>query len=174
MVAETYRQAGFHLDLAQQFRSRFEIPTIEFHARLLHHKMTHQASIKKLFKTKQTWESCVNEAREKYEQEYARIKSFKAQASLVPRKDRKKINVKLERIQKTIQTNAQELSNFSMALKETVVKWEQDWKSFCDSCQDMEEHRMNFMKNKLLNYTDTISTVCMFDNEVRFLSPCTR
>jgi len=175
MVDETKSQARFHLSLAQQFRSGLEIPTTAFHVRLLHHKTIHQAGIEKLFKTKQFWESCVNEVREKCEQEYARIKSFKAQASLALGKDRKKINVKLERIQESIQTHERKLSNFSMALKETIIKWEQNWKSFCDDCQDMEEDRMNFMKNILLNYANAVSEVYhMADSAVRFLSLCMR
>jgi hypothetical protein len=174
MAAETDTQARFHLMLAQQFRSGLEIPTTALHARLLRHKTTHQAGIEKLFKTKQSWESCVNEVREKYEQEYARIKSFKAQASLVLGKNRKKINVKLERTQKSIQTHERKLSNFSMALKETIIKWEQDWKSFCDSCQDLEEDRMDFMKNNLVSYADAVSKTYLADVVVRFLSPCMR
>lgn len=166
---ETELQAGFHLNLAQQFRSEFEVPTTAFHARQLHHKKTYQAGIEKEFKTKQTQESYVNKAREKYEQDCVRINSFTAQASLVQGKDLEKINLKLERTQQTVQTNEREFANFSKALHETVMKWEQDWKSFCDSCQDMEEERMDFMKDNLWNYANAVSTVCVADDAVRFL-----
>ena len=174
MVAETECQARFHLSLARQFRSGLEIPTTAFHVRLLHHKTTHQVSIEKLFKTKRSWESYVIQVHGKYEQECARIDSLEAQASLTG-KDRKKIDIELERTQKTIQFHKRELSNISMALKETVIKWEQGWKSFCDSCQDLEEFRMNFMKNKLLSYANAVSEVYhMADDAVRFLSLCMR
>jgi hypothetical protein len=174
MATETVSQARFHLILAQQFRSEFELPTTAFHARLLYHKATHQADIEKLFKTKQYWESCINEAREKYEQECAQIKSLKAQASLVLGKDREEMNIKLERIQKTNQTQEHELSGFSIALNETVIKWEQGWKSFCDSCQDLEKDRKDFMKNNLCSYANAVSKTYMADVVVRFLSPCMR
>jgi len=166
---ETDLQAGYHLNLAQQFRTEFEVPTTAFHARQLHHKKTYQGGIEKEFKTKQTQESYVNKAREKYEQDCVRINSFTAQASLVQGKDLEKINLKLERTQQTVQTNEREFSNFSKALQETVMKWEQDWKSFCDSCQDMEEERMDFMKDNLWNYANAVSTVCVADDAVRFL-----
>ena len=166
---ETEFQAGFHLNLAQQFRSEFEVPTTAFHARQLNHKKTYQVGIEKEFKTKQTQESYVNKAREKYEQDCVRINSFTAQASLVQGKDLEKINLKLERTQQTVQTNEREFSNFSKALHETVMKWEQDWKSFCDSCQDLEEERMDFMKDNLWNYANAVSTVCVADDAVRFL-----
>jgi len=166
---ETDLQASYHLNLAQQFRTEFEVPTTAFHARQLHHKKTYQAGIEKEFKTKQTQESYVNKAREKYEQDCVRINSFTAQASLVQGKDLEKINLKLERTQQTVQTNEREFSNFSKALQETVMKWEQDWKSFCDSCQDLEEERMDFMKDNLWNYANAVSTVCVADDAVRFL-----
>jgi len=174
MATETECQAEFHLILAQQLRSGFELPTTAFHARLLHHKKTHQAGIEKLFKKKQIWESCVNEAREKYEQGCAQIESFKAQASLDLGKVREEMDIKLERIQKTNQTQEHELSDFSMSLNETVIKWEQDWKSFCDSCQDMEEDRMDFLKINLCSYANAVSKTYMADVVVRLLTPCMR
>lgn len=118
---------------------------------------------------KQTQESYVNKAREKYEQDCIRINSYTAQASLVQGKDLEKINLKLERTQQTVQTNEREFANFAKALQDTVQKWEQDWKSFCDSCQDLEEQRIEFMKDNLWAYANAVSTVCVADDEVRFM-----
>ena len=168
---ETERQAGFHMNLAQQIKTEMEAPVAAFHARQLQHKKTYQTGIEKEFKTKQTQESYVNKAREKYEQDCVRINSFTAQASLVQGKDLEKINLKLERTQQTVQTNEREFANFSKALQDTVAKWEQDWKAFCDSCQDMEEQRMEFMKDNMWSYANAVSTVCVADDEVSlFLS----
>ncbi|PPQ70830.1 hypothetical protein CVT26_014035 [Gymnopilus dilepis] len=162
---ETERQAGFHMNLAQQIKTEMEAPVAAFHARQLQHKKTYQTGIEKEFKTKQTQESYVNKAREKYEQDCVRINSFTAQASLVQGKDLEKINLKLERTQQTVQTNEREFANFSKALQDTVAKWEQDWKAFCDSCQDMEEQRMEFMKDNMWSYANAVSTVCVADDE---------
>jgi hypothetical protein len=164
---ETEHQATFHSTLSQQIRSELEAPTTAFHADQHQHKKTYQSFIEKEFKTKQTQESYVNKAREKYEQDCVRINSFTAQASLVQGKDLEKINLKLERTQQTVQTNEREFANFAKALSETVQKWEHDWKSFCDSCQDLEESRMEFMKDHLWAYANAISTVCVSDDEVR-------
>ncbi|PPQ78981.1 hypothetical protein CVT25_002265 [Psilocybe cyanescens] len=162
---ETDRQAGYHLNLSQQIRTELEAPAATFHARLLHHKKTYQTGIEKEFKTKQTQESYVNKAREKYEQDCVRINSFTAQASLVQGKDLEKIQLKLERTQQTVQTNEREFASFSKALQDTVQKWEQDWKGFCDSCQDLEEQRMEFMKDNIWGYANAVSTVCVADDE---------
>ncbi|KAJ3499608.1 hypothetical protein NLJ89_g10081 [Agrocybe chaxingu] len=163
--SEIERQAGFHLNLSQQIRTELEVPTAAFHSRQLQHKKTYQTGIEKEFKTKQTQESYVNKAREKYEQDCVRINAFTAQATLVQGKDLEKINLKLERTQQTVQTNEREFANFAKALQDTVQKWETDWKGFCDSCQDMEEDRMEFMKDNIWTYANAVSTVCVADDE---------
>lgn len=167
--SETERQASFHSNLAQQIRTEFEAPVTAFLSRQLQHKKTYQAAIEKEFKTKQTQETYVNKAREKYEQDCLRINSFTAQASLVQGKDLEKINLKLERTHQTVQTNERDFANLSRVLQETVQKWEQDWKRFCDSCQDLEDQRMEFMKDNLWSYANAVSTVCVTDDEVRTL-----
>lgn len=162
---ETDKQAGFHMILAQQIRADLETPTATFHARQMHHKKTFQAGIEKEFKTKQTQETYVNKAREKYEQDCVRINSYTAQSSLVQGKDLDKITLKLERAQQTVQSNEREFASFAKALSDTSHKWEQSWKAFCDSCQDMEEHRMEFMKDNIWSYANAVSTVCVSDDE---------
>lgn len=166
---ETERQSGFHMSVATQIRTDLEAPTAAFNARQVQHKKSSQNAIEKEFKNKQIQESYVNKAREKYEQDCLRINSFTAQASLVQGKDLEKINLKLERTQQTVQTNEREFANYSKALHDTVQKWEQDWKGFCDSCQDMEESRLEFMKDNMWHYANTISTACVSDDEVRTL-----
>lgn len=163
---ETERQAQYHQTLAHQLRNELEGPTAALHARQLQHKKQQQAAIEKEFKNKQAQEAHVNKAREKYEADCVRINSFTAQSSLVQGKDLEKIMVKLERAQQTVQVNEKEFFNFTKVLQETTQKWEQSWKAFCDSCQDLEEERLMFMKDNLWAYTNEVSTVCVADDEV--------
>ena len=95
-----------------------------------------------------------------------RINSYTAQSTLMQGKDLDRINVKLERAQQTVQANEKDFANFSRALQDTVQKWEQDWKAFCDACQDMEDDRMEFMKDNMWAYANAVSTVCVADDEV--------
>ncbi|GLB37905.1 putative fes/CIP4 homology domain containing protein [Lyophyllum shimeji] len=162
---ETDRQASYHTDLANTIRTELENTAASFHAKQLQHKKTFQAGIEREFKNKQAQEGHVNKAREKYEQDCVRINSYTAQASLVQGKDLDKINLKLERAQQTVHANERDFANFSKALQETVYRWEQDWKTFCDSCQDLEEERMNFMKDNVWAYANAVSTVCVQDDE---------
>ncbi|KAF9486072.1 hypothetical protein BDN70DRAFT_371852 [Pholiota conissans] len=153
------------MKVVHQIRTELETPTMTFNMSQVHHKKTYQTGIEKEFKNKQIQESYVSKSREKYEQDCLRINSFTAQASLVQGKDLEKINLKLERTQQTVQTNERDFANYSKALQDTVQKWEQDWKAFCDSCQDLEESRLEFMKDSLWTYANAVSTVCVADDE---------
>jgi hypothetical protein len=72
----------------------------------------------------------------------------------------------LERAQQTIHANELEFANFAKALGESTLKWEKDWKAFCDSAQDLEEDRLDVMKDVMWGYANAISTVCVADDQV--------
>lgn len=166
MRLETDKQASYHQNLAKQIRDDLEAPTANFVARQAHHKKTFQAAIEKKFKTKQQQEFHVNQAGEKYKSDCLRINSYTAQSTLMQGKELDKIHVKLERAQQTVQANERDYANFAKNLQTTVSEWEQDWKVFCDSCQDQEEERMEFIKDTMWAYANAVSTVCVSDDEV--------
>ena len=168
---ETDKQSGFHLQLAQQIRNELENPVTAFVARQAQHRETHMAAIEKQFKTKQAQEVHVNKSREKYEQDCLRINAYTAQSTLVQGKDLERISVKLERDQQTVHANGREYVHFARALQESVAKWEQDWRQFCDSCQDLEDDRMDFTKDNVWAYANAVSIVCISDDEVRLRNP---
>ncbi|KAJ8508192.1 hypothetical protein ONZ45_g9509 [Pleurotus djamor] len=161
---ETDKQATSHLNLANQIRE-LEGQSATFLNKQVHHKKVYQGSVEKAFKAKQTQESYVNKAREKYEADCIRINSYTAQSTLMQGKDLDKIRLKLERSQQTVQSNERDFANFAKALADTTHKWEQDWKVFCDLCQDLEEDRMEFMKDNMWAYANAISSVCVSDDE---------
>ncbi|KAJ7647451.1 SH3 domain-containing protein [Roridomyces roridus] len=163
--AETERQAAFHLTLSQQVRADLEVQAAAFYAKQQHHKKTYQTAIEKEFKAKQTQEGYVNKAREKYEKDCMLINSFTGQLGLVQGKEAERIHLKLERAQQTVVSNERDFANFARALADTVAKWEQDWKVFCDSCQDLEEDRLEFTKDNMWAYANAVSTVCVSDDE---------
>ena len=164
---ETDKQAGFHSQLAQQIRTDLEGQVGAFVSKQQHHKKVYQAAIEKEFKVKQTRDQHASKAREKYESDCLRINSYTAQSTLVQGRDLEKIHLKLERAQQTVQVNENDYAQFTRVLQETLQKWEQDWKAFCDTCQDLEEERMEFMKDNLWAYANAVSTVCVSDDEVR-------
>lgn len=84
-------------------------------------------------------------------------------------KELDKMHIKLERAQQTVQANEKDYQNFARNLEDTVARWEQDWKAFCDGCQDLEEERLEFMKDNMWAYANAVSTVCVSDDEVSTL-----
>lgn len=163
---ETERQSGFHLQVAQQIKQDLEGQTLAFLAKQQQHRKGYQAAIEKTFKTKQTQESYVLRAREKYESDCSKINSFTAQATLAQGKELDKLNFKRERAEQTVRANEKDFQRFARELKETVTRWEGEWKTFCDSCQDLEEERLEFMKDNMWAYANAVSTVCVADDEV--------
>ncbi|EJD08179.1 uncharacterized protein FOMMEDRAFT_116643 [Fomitiporia mediterranea MF3/22] len=162
---ETDKQATAHAQLAHQVHTELESPAGAFTARQAQFKRGAQSVIEKAFKNKQTQESYVTKAREKYEADCMRINSYMAQSTLVQGKDLEKIQLKLDRARQTVTANEKDFANFARALQGTVEKWERDWKAFCDACQDLEEERIEFMKDNVWAYANAVSTVCVSDDE---------
>lgn len=167
---ETDHQAEYHAKLAKQIRDDLEGPTATFLNRQAHHKKTFQAGIEKKFKTKQQQELHAKTAAEKYKQDCVRINSYTAQSTLMQGRELDKIQTKLERAQQTVTANERDFANFTKILQATTAEWEQDWKVFCDSCQDQEEERLEFMKDTMWAYANAVSTVCVSDDEARALA----
>ncbi|KAK7039169.1 formin-binding protein [Paramarasmius palmivorus] len=165
ILLETERQSTFHSTLHNQIKNDLEAQVALFCSKQAHHKKVYTSTIEKQFKQKQTQESYVSKAREKYEQDCMRINSYTAQSTLVQGRDLEKIHYKLERAQQTVQANERDFANFARAFKDTAAKWELDWKTFCDTCQDLEEDRLEFMKDNMWAYANAVSTVCVSDDE---------
>ncbi|EJT97008.1 hypothetical protein DACRYDRAFT_119798 [Dacryopinax primogenitus] len=162
---ETEKQAAVHQELAGKMRQELELPVASFITRQISHKKTIQSTVEKSFKNKQAQEGHVSKARERYESDCLRINSAIAQQTLVQGKELEKVRMKLERAQSTIANNEKEYQNFTRALQETTKKWEQQWKDFCDTSQDLEDDRIEFMKDNMWSYANAVSSVCVSDDE---------
>ncbi|KAF9012600.1 SH3 domain-containing protein [Cyathus striatus] len=150
---ETEKQAECHRILAEQIRTELEVPTSEFHMKQVKHRRTIQASVEKKFKVKQTQEA------------YVRINAYSQQSQYMQGKDLERITMKLQRARQTVQANERDLANFQKVLLDLLPDWEADWKEFCDSCQDLEEERIDHLKDIMWAYANAVSTVCVKDDE---------
>lgn len=157
------------MELAAKIRIELEGPTSRQHAKQVNHRRNVQAAVEKKFKLKQSQESFVAKAREKYEGDCSRITSYSQQLNFTQGKDLERLQSKLKRAQQTVSANEKDFANFSKTLAEMLPGWEVEWKEFCDSCQDLEEERVDFMKDALWAYANAISTLCVSDDEVNTL-----
>ncbi|THG99235.1 hypothetical protein EW026_g3066 [Hermanssonia centrifuga] len=163
--SETAKQAEYHNVVAEQIKKDLEGSTTAFLSKQMQHKKTYQAQIEKELKVKQQQEAHVSRAREKYESDCTKINSYTAQSTLLQGRELEKVQQKLRNTQQTITANERDFAQFSRELKDTVAKWEVSWKAFCDTCQDLEEERTEFMKDYMWAYANAISTVCVSDDE---------
>ncbi|KAF8161367.1 hypothetical protein B0H34DRAFT_700652 [Crassisporium funariophilum] len=162
---ETEKQGESHLELANAIRLELEGPTATFHQKQINHRRSVQAPLERKFKEKQVHESYVKKSREKYEGDCMRINSYTQQATYMQGNDLMKIQQKLQRTKQTIQGNERDFAKFTKDLLDLLGPWEKDWKEYCDSCQDLEEERMEFMKDIIWAYANHISTICVADDQ---------
>jgi hypothetical protein len=162
---ETDKQARYHISAKQIFIG-LQGQVAAFNAGQVHHGIIHQAVIEKEHQAKQTQESSVNTAREKYEADRVRIHSSTTQSPLVPGQDLEKTQSELERAQQPVPANETDFADSVKALQDATQMWEQNWKAFCDSCQDLEEKRLKFMKDRMWEYANAVSALCVNDDNV--------
>ncbi|KAK2463074.1 hypothetical protein APHAL10511_004729 [Amanita phalloides] len=165
MVIETQRQAESHILLASNIRRHLVEPFVHFHEKQIEHKRSAQAPIEKKLKAKQSQASYVAKAREKYEGDCSRIKSYKQQVGQLQGQELERLQVKLRRALETVKANEKDYASFVRGLSDLSAEWETDWKGFSDVCQDLEEERMEFLKDNLWNYANMVSTICVNDDE---------
>lgn len=107
-----------------------------------------------------------NQARERYEQDCLRINSFTANASIVQGRELEKLQKQLDKVNSSVGGNEREYQALVRMLEETARKWELEWKGFCDHVQDLEEERLDFIKDNIWVYANAVSSVCVTDDEV--------
>ncbi|KAF7362475.1 SH3-domain-containing protein [Mycena venus] len=162
---ETEKQGTTHLQLASQIRSELEGQTTALLNKQIAHRKNLQTPLEKRFKVKQTQESYVLKAREKYESDCLRIASYTQQIAVNPGKDVERLQLKLRRAQQTVQANEKDFASFTKTVLDLMPAWEKDWKDFCDASQDLEEDRLDFMKDIVWMYANAVSTLCVSDDQ---------
>ncbi|KAH8918701.1 hypothetical protein BT69DRAFT_1316018 [Atractiella rhizophila] len=162
---ELAHYAQSHLELAKIIKTQLEGGVKGFANRREEVKKAPQQGIEKSYKLKRTQEDLAFKARKKFEDDCITINGLTAQTSLIQGRDLDKVGAKLDKVNQTVQVNEKEYSTHISALKDSTFKWNMDWKSFCDLCQDLEEERVDFVKVVLWDYANAISTVCIADDE---------
>ncbi|GAA6019994.1 hypothetical protein JCM10207_006752 [Rhodosporidiobolus poonsookiae] len=164
LKAELDASAKSHLDLAQLLR-RQEEAVKEFEAKRDGARKNQQAAVEKLWKTLLNQRQHVVKAKGKYEDDAIQINALRAQASLLQGKELDKVSLKLDKVQQTVAVNERDYRNYVNVLKETTVNWNMTWKTFCDLVQDQEEERLEFLKSRLWDYANGLSTVALAEDE---------
>lgn len=163
---ETEVQATSHLELAGRMRDILEEQTAEFYRKQLNHRRTLQATVEKKLKARQQQESFAARAREKYETDLGRINSYTQQLPYATGPDVQRLEQRLARTKETARANEKDFIAFTQAMIELLAEWQAEWKNFCDACHDLEEDRLEFMKDNIWVYANEVSTLCVSDDQV--------
>ncbi|KAK4704925.1 hypothetical protein P7C70_g1290, partial [Phenoliferia sp. Uapishka_3] len=141
--------------------------------------------IEKLWKTKREQIDVVNKAKNKYETDALDITGMHARAALSQGRELDKVTMKMDKIQQTVLVNERDYRNYVTVLQETTKwagshykkdpcaptdplpcrQWNQQWRAYCDLCQDQEEERLDFMKSRLWDWSNALSTVAVTEDE---------
>ncbi len=109
------------------------------------------------------------QARERYEKDCLKLNSYTANMQLVQGRERDDLEGKMDKVRRSIQSEEQDFRNFVRVLEETSVKWENEWRGFCDVVQDLEEDRLSMTKDVVWAYANAVSQVCVEDDSVSCL-----
>ncbi|BGP33564.1 formin-binding protein [Rhodotorula toruloides] len=162
--SELEASAKSHTDLATLMRHQ-EATVADFVQKREAARKSQQTNVEKLWKNLLNTRQHVLKAKAKYQDDAIQINALHAQASLLQGRDLDKATLKLDKAQQTVVVNERDYRNYVNVLKETTVNWNMAWKSFCDLVQDQEEERLEFLKSRMWDYANGLSTLAMAEDE---------
>ncbi|GAA5852166.1 hypothetical protein JCM8547_006687 [Rhodosporidiobolus lusitaniae] len=124
-----------------------------------------QLNVEKLWKQLLNQRQHVLQAKAKYEKDAMQVNGLHASAALLQGRELDKATLKLDKVQQTVAVNERDYRQYASVLKETTVNWNMVWKSFCDLVQDQEEERLEFLKARMWDYANGLSTLAMAEDE---------
>ncbi|BFZ65236.1 formin-binding protein [Saitoella coloradoensis] len=154
-----------HTAIGVQYRGELEDALTQFAGAIRERRKIIQNNIDKLHKLKLTQQKALTQAKEKYESDCMKVKGYLAQSNLLIGKELDKNQMKMEKVQASVQISEKEYQMAAKVLGETTDKWNREWKAACDKFQDLEEERIDFIKANLWTFANITSTVCVSDDE---------
>ncbi|KAI9024765.1 hypothetical protein DFJ74DRAFT_767312 [Hyaloraphidium curvatum] len=125
----------------------------------------YQTISEKNIKNKVTQSAVVLKARERYEARCLELQQLMSSRTGLPPKEIEKVRVKIEAGQAAAKKADTEYQQAVAKLKELHTKWEQEWRNACEQFERLENDRLNFMREKLWDYANMYSSVCVAEDE---------
>ncbi|KAL1917782.1 uncharacterized protein VTP21DRAFT_3616 [Calcarisporiella thermophila] len=157
--------AKVRINLAQQIRDELEVQLGDFIASQREKRRVQQGIVEKTHRNKQLYTSNVIKAKEKYDSECIKANTLDSQQSSVSGRELERAKMKLQKSQQLVQHADQEYQCALKALEAATDAWNSGWKVACDVFQNLEEERIEFLRNSLWNYANVLSAACVSDDE---------
>ncbi|MBW0476524.1 hypothetical protein O181_016239 [Austropuccinia psidii MF-1] len=161
----TEKSAHSHAELSGTIRTALYEKFSDFIASRESVKKNPQGTVEKLRKNLIDLRAIHEKARQKYESDAIATSGYVTQLQLAQGRDSDKVSNKLDKVNMSIKLTEKEYRNLNKNLQDTTNKWNMQWKLFCDLIQDMEEDRIDFIRNTLWDYANGISAICVTEDE---------
>lgn len=161
---EVESMAKAHQNIANQMKTELEEPLAAFSGAMRERRRIIQGGCEKILKLKMQQTQQVNKTKDAYERDCLKIKGYLAQGHMVMGQEERKNKARLEKAQVALTTSNAEYENAIKALEKTTDRWNRQWKEACDGFQDLEEERIDFLKQSCWTFANISSTVCVSDD----------
>lgn len=161
---ETDRIAQTHATVASDLKGALTNDVSQFQQGQANFRSASVAAIEKVAKAKSAQAAMVERARDKYQGECVKVNTYTAQMSLVQGRDLERTAAKLEKAKQDAVTNERNYRLHTKALKDTSHNWAREWKAFLDQAQDVDEARIEFIKQICWRYVDSVAEACVADD----------
>ncbi|KAF9582104.1 hypothetical protein BGW38_000641 [Lunasporangiospora selenospora] len=155
-----------HLEVSSKIKDQLESSLAEFNDTQKGKRKMYQYTVDKTFRNKQLYSQQLAKAKEKYDQECVRTKSFPTAKLTLTGKDSSKASAKSEKTEQASKTAELEYQTSLRQLQEINEKWIVEWRVACDKFQLMEEQRIDYLRTTMWNYANILSSTCVEDDEV--------
>ncbi|KAG8985000.1 hypothetical protein FRB90_005000 [Tulasnella sp. 427] len=163
LKAETEAQSAQHVECLLTMKRELEKKASEFAEKQVTHRDTSQASVEVLLKAKRMLEKRAEEAKE-YEAACALEDSKMAGSTQVEGEAPAEVQNTDPKQQETIEAKAAAYQHAVKIASDTRRQWNEAWKTYCDESEDLEEDRLDFIKDSVWAYANAISAVCVSDD----------
>ncbi|KAI7904994.1 uncharacterized protein BX663DRAFT_450382 [Cokeromyces recurvatus] len=157
--------AQAHLNLAQKLKTKLEVDLDNFILEQKDKRKLTQANVEKAHRYKQSSETYLAKAKEKYESDCAKLVTLQSQIGNVSGREAERIRQRIERTQHEIKIQEQEYKNACIKVSEATESWNKAWKMACDTYQLMEKKRLEFLHHSFAMYINVLSSATSQDQE---------
>ncbi|PLW38602.1 hypothetical protein PCANC_16535 [Puccinia coronata f. sp. avenae] len=161
----TEKMAHCHAELSGTFRTALYGKFDTFINTRDSAKKNPQATVEKLRKILVDLHVIHEKARRKFESDAIATNGYVTQLQLVQGRDSDKVSNKLDKVNMSIKLTEKEYRTHNKNLQDTINQWNTEWKLFCDLAQDLEEDRIDFVRNTFWDYANAVSAICVANDE---------
>ncbi|KAH8556316.1 hypothetical protein BGW37DRAFT_7751 [Umbelopsis sp. PMI_123] len=149
--------AQANIDMATKIRNNLELPLENFMLEQKDKRKLVQTTVDKAHRNKQLHAAYVMKAKEKYDAECGKQANLESQLTSLSTRDADRLRQKVERCKVEVNTLDNEYQSACLKLTEATAIWNAEWKIACDRYQEMEEMRIEFLRESFITYVNIVS-----------------